>query len=281
MDQTAEVENSGAPDYQQAWQRAAGQLRMELSRAQYETWVASLQPVGYRDSVFTLAAGNQVGKDWVVSHLKPGISRLLGALMSEPVELRVVVRSPFDDPETEPSAPAETPAERGKARRAPAAGQAEDGEGGSAPSRRKLMLQRAYGSKRAQIIQPDRGMFVTNYFFNNWVPLIGQSAMVVILAARSMCYWNPLTGELRNSVETDMADLARRASVSVRTVKEVLNNELVQRYFLRYRVRRNMTPNGVRTAGISLLVRMDDPVTPQDQVEADLQSEDDWYLASS
>jgi hypothetical protein len=102
--------------------------------------------------------------------------------------------------------------------------------------------------------------------------------MAVILAARSMCYWNPMTGELRNTVETDMSTLAARASVSVRTVKDVLNNELVERYFLRYKVRRVMTPNGVRTAGIVLQVRMDDPLTPADQVAYNLPEEEIWYL---
>ena len=145
-------------------------------------------------------------------------------------------------------------------------------------SKRKVMLQRAYGSERAKLIQPERGMFVTSYFFNNWLPLLGHSALAVILAARSMCYWNPLTGELRNVVETEMGELAERAAVSVRTVKDVLNTELVQRYFLRYRVRRVMTPNGVRTAGISLQVRMDDPLTPIDQVKTGLMEEEEWYL---
>jgi len=136
------------------------------------------------------------------------------------------------------------------------------------------MLQRAYGSERAKLIQPERGMFVTGYFFNNWLPLLGHSALTIILAARSMCYWNPMTGELRNVVETEMGELAERAAVSVRTVKDVLNAELVQRYFLRYRVRRVMTANGVRTAGISLQVRMDDPLTPLDQVKTGLMEEE-------
>ncbi len=62
-------------------------------------------------------------------------------------------------------------------------------------------------------------MFITGYLFSNWLPLIGHSAFAVILAARSLCYWNPMTGELRNVVETEMGELASRAAVSVRTVK--------------------------------------------------------------
>ena len=69
------------------------------------------------------------------------------------------------------------------------------------------------------------------------------------------------------------------AAVSVRTVKDVLNTELVQRYFLRYKVRRIVTPNGVRTAGILLQVRMDDPLTPEDQAAYSQPEEELWYSA--
>jgi hypothetical protein len=140
------------------------------------------------------------------------------------------------------------------------------------------MLQRAYGTERARIIQPERGMFTTLYLFNEWLPLIGHSAFAVILAARSLCYWNPMTGEMRNVIETEMSVLARKASVSVRTVKEVLSSELVQHNFLRYKVRRIMTVNGVRTAGISLVVRMDDPLTPADQERSGVGEEEHWFL---
>jgi hypothetical protein len=58
----------------------------------------------------------------------------------------------------------------------------------------------------------------------------------------------------------------------------VLNNELVEQYFLRYKVRRMMTPNGIRTAGIYLQVRMDDPLTPQDQASSSLPEDEIWYL---
>src|SRR3989337_3721832 len=78
-------------------------------------------------------------------------------------------------------------------------------------SPRKLMLHRAYGSERARVIQPERGMFMTLYFFQQWLPLIGHSAFTVILAARSMCYWNPKTGEPRHSIETELSELAPRA----------------------------------------------------------------------
>jgi len=257
-------------DHRHAWRMVVDQLRMEMSKASFDTWVQPLEPLGYKNSVFTLRAYNTYGRDWVENRLKSRITRLLEGLYGEPVTLRLVVDElPIDDR----SSQSETVSGdiRSKTDR-------EQKETPSLTPSRKMMLQRAYGTERARVIQPERGMFLTLYFFSEWLPLIGHSAMAVILAARSMCYWNPMTGELRNTVETDMSTLAARASVSVRTVKDVLNNELVERYFLRYKVRRVMTPNGVRTAGIVLQVRMDDPLTPADQVAYNLPEEEIWYL---
>lgn len=257
-------------DHRHAWRMVVDQLRMEMSKASFDTWVQPLEPLSYKNSTFTLRAYNAFGRDWVENRLKSRITRLLEGVYGEPVTLRLVIDDlPVEDRETQSEIASET------AR--PKSDKDQKGPPPLAPSR-KVMLQRAYGTERARVIQPERGMFLTLYFFSEWLPLIGHSAMAVILAARSMCYWNPMTGELRNTVETDMSTLAARASVSVRTVKDVLNNELVERYFLRYKVRRIMTPNGVRTAGIVLQVRMDDPLTPADQVAYNLPEEETWHL---
>ena len=257
-------------DFQQVWEVVSGQLRLEMSKNLYETYIQPLQARGCDGEVFTLAAGNTYMREWVESRLKKPIARQLEGLLNRRVSLRIVV-----DEVEQPLRPSLVLAPVNLAE----IGQAEAAlpAGNGKTSSRKLALQRAYGSKRAAVIQPERSLIITQYFFSNWVPLIGHSALAVILAARSMCYWNPLNGELRNELETEMGELAQRAAVSVRTVKSVLNDELVRKYFLRYRTRRIMTPNGVRTAGILLLVRMDDPLTPDDQVSYALPEDELWY----
>lgn len=265
-----------------------GSLRAEMSRALFETWVQPLRPISYQNHVFTVGAYNTYGKAWVEERLGSRIARILEGLYNEPVTFKVAVSNSFykNAPGNPPPVPASSRAEAivaeipaaVKVKSVPLDAEVEADLAGE-PRNRKMMLQRAYGSERARLIQPERGMFITGYLFSNWLPLIGHSAFAVILAARSLCYWNPMTGELRNVVETEMGELAERAAVSVRTVKDVLNTDLVQRYFLRYRVRRVMTSNGVRTAGISLQVRMDDPLTPQDQVKSGILEEEEWYLA--
>ena len=265
------------PGLQESWQIVASQLRMEMHRADYETWVAPLRPMGFSEGVYRLGAYNSYALDWVESRLRSRITRLLEGLLLQPVTLKFALISDTTQHAEPPAAPAERlpepPVESPEKKRPQPS--AEKGEG--AGSARKLQLQRAYGTERARVIQPERGMFLTNYLFSNWLPLLGHSAFAVILAARGLCYWNPMTGELRNVVETDMSELARRANVSVRTIKDVLNQDYVRRNFLRYKVRRIMTPNGVRTAGIILQVRMDDPLTPEDQQAHNLPEEEHWF----
>lgn len=257
------------PGLQEAWQLVLGRLRPDMSKALFETWVEPLRPLRYQNGVATLGAANPYGRDWVDSRLKNSLSRLLEGVYGSPVQVEVVVDQGFAlGLSAPPMAPAVLP-EFPVAEEQPVP--AETGK------KRKLMLQRAYGNRRAAVIQPERGMFLTMYFFNKWLPLLGHSAAMIVLAARSLCYWNPMTGELRNTIETEMSELAQRAAVSVRTVKDVLASDLVQEYFLRYKVRRIMTSNGVRTAGITLQVRMDDPLTPQDQAENNLPEEEHWF----
>lgn len=257
---------------QEAWQLVLGRLRPDMSKALFETWVEPLRPLRYSNGIATIGAANPYGRDWVDSRLKSSLARILEGIYGTPVQVEVVVDNGFTVGPPALSSVATSPL--GNASEEEPA-QVETGPG----KKRKLMLQRAYGNRRAAVIQPERGMFLTLYFFNKWLPLLGHSAATIVLAARSMCYWNPLTGELRNTVETEMSELALRAAVSVRTVKDVLANDLIQSYFLRYKVRRIMTPNGVRTAGITLQVRMDDPLIPEDQAEFNLPEEDHWYAA--
>ena len=268
--------------YLDAWQMILDKLRADMSRVQYDTWVAPLHPMSYQDQVFTLGASNTYAREWVEKRLTSTVTHMLQGMFSEPVRLAVVVDNPFYDPDGRPAplivdarAPAEPQPES-----PPAPTSAPEKKGGEkSASVRKTMLQRAYGSERARIIQPERGMFITQYFFLKWTPILGHSAAATVLAARSLCYWNPITGEMRNEVETEMDLLARRAAVSLRTVKDVLSSDMIRRYFIRYRVRRMMTEHGIRTAGIPLRFPSDNPLPPENQKAANLPEEEAWYPA--
>lgn len=285
MDQLVQTRpySLSASSVDDAWEMVLGQLQSEMDKTSFETWVRPLKPVSYRDGVFTIGARNTYGRDWVEARLRSRLTNMLEGMLPSPVRIKLTVVNEFYHDESD-----KIPVDKERSSKQLSKPQKEEWieepesqldrpQGESTP--RKILLARAYGSERARAIQPERGLFLTLYFFEHWLPLIGHSGMAVVLAARSMCFWNPKTGELRNRVETDMAEIAAKANVSVRTVKDVLAGELVKKYFLRYTVRRMMTPNGIRTAGITLLVRMDDPLTPEDQDVLNLPEAERWYPA--
>ena len=83
MDQAVEqptLVHSEPPDFQEAWQMVASQLRMEMKRTDYETWVQALKPLGFKEGVFRLGAANSYARDWVESRLRMRISRLLESI---------------------------------------------------------------------------------------------------------------------------------------------------------------------------------------------------------
>ena len=271
METTAELK-----DYQKAWQLVLGQLQLGMKRSDYKTWVDPIVPLGFNGNPdkYRLAVMNEYNKRIINSRMQSQISRLLSGFYKRDVEVEVIVSNDFES-ESEPEnsndprsidqiEPERPPTNKQPKKLPPEENQNKD-ENLPPKSKRKFILEQAYGDKRAALIQPDKGLYITKYMMEKWLPLLGHSTLVTIFIVRKFCYWNPYTGEKRDTIETDMSELANEACVSVRTLKTILKNDLVKRYFIRYSVRRVMTPNGIRTAGIRLQVRMDDPLTPEDQ----------------
>jgi hypothetical protein len=261
-----------------------------MRNVDYETWVKAIVPLGFNGNPdkFRLAVVNKYNKDMIESRLNSRISRLLSGVYKRDVELEVVIMNKFSDGDGRISDSALQPDDQQKKIQLPPPEKTprkasqnvldiDEDQDLPAPSKRKVVLQRAYGDERASVIQPDKTVYVTKYFLEKWLPLLGHSTLIVIMMTRKVCYWNPYTGEKRDILETEMGELAKQACISVRTLKTVLKNDLVKRYFIRYTVRRVMTPNGIRTAGIRLQVRMDDPLTPQDQEALGSYESGTWF----
>jgi len=64
-------------DASQAWQSVLGQLRMEMPRASFDTWVRDTEAVSLEDGKLTISARNDYARDWLESRLQSTVSRLL------------------------------------------------------------------------------------------------------------------------------------------------------------------------------------------------------------
>lgn len=76
---------------EQAWQATLGQLKMDMSKAAYETWVKNCELVAYSDTRFTIAVANPYARDWLESRLSSTINRMLTGFMDRPQEVNFVL----------------------------------------------------------------------------------------------------------------------------------------------------------------------------------------------
>jgi chromosomal replication initiator protein len=76
---------------QQAWQATLGHLKMEMSKAAFDTWVRSTEFLSYDQNTFTIGVQNAYARDWLESRLSSTVSRSLTGLMKSGQTVKFVV----------------------------------------------------------------------------------------------------------------------------------------------------------------------------------------------
>ncbi len=60
---------------------------MEMTKADFDTWVKALQPLNCIAGVFRVTAVNQYGLDWCEARIKNMVSRMLSGWLAAPVKV--------------------------------------------------------------------------------------------------------------------------------------------------------------------------------------------------
>lgn len=84
---------------EQAWQATLGQLRMDMSKAAYDTWVRDAEMVACDDQRVTIATPNAYARDWLENRLSTQIHRTLSGIMNRSMQVEFIIR------QAEPEAP--------------------------------------------------------------------------------------------------------------------------------------------------------------------------------
>jgi len=78
-------------NHQQAWQSVLGQLRLEMPRASFETWVRDTEAQALEEGLLTIAVRNVYARDWLESRLTSTVQRLLVGILNQSVSVQFVV----------------------------------------------------------------------------------------------------------------------------------------------------------------------------------------------
>ena len=72
------------------WQAVLGRLELEVSRANFETWLAGTTPHSVRGSELLVEARSAFRADWLNANMAPVVERCLGAIEGERLAVRFV-----------------------------------------------------------------------------------------------------------------------------------------------------------------------------------------------
>lgn len=128
-----------------------------------------------------------------------------------------------------------------------------------------------------EIVHPDQRYW---YFIRRWLPALSGNAVKIIMALRGQLYFNPRSGELRNTIDDlDLRHLAELTGLSVKTLtrefKKMADPDDSEGRDLKAFISKTPTwaqigQNRFRQRPNTYYVAMDDPIHPDDQ---------EWYEA--
>ena len=124
-----------------------------------------------------------------------------------------------------------------------------------------------YIDARNALTQPEKMVFVSQYFRRSWMPALGPLGTAIVIYLRGACYYNRKTGETRDTVQISQREIAIGCGCSVPTIKrELERNEALRRFVkISPEWERDGASGRVRQLENHYQIAMDDPLTEVDE----------------
>ena len=190
-----------------AWNAAIGQLRMEMSKASFDTWVSSARLLEVSDGVFTIGTYNAYSRDWLESRLTTTLSRMITGILGQSTSIQFVVLSDIvnREDEAEPEREAENKLE-------------------TARPPDELEIQDITRELHTLIVQPDKVVVVPKYLLR-WLPLIGPDLFWMVIAFRQARFLNTISSNRNKAFTARAEEIYRWSGMSRATFWRNLDRE--------------------------------------------------------
>lgn len=188
--------NGSSIQPEQAWQMTLDQLRLDMPKASFDTWVRDTSFVSFEAGILSVGTPNSYGREWLVSRLTSTVTRLLTGIMNQHVEIQFVVIE--EEPEIEQDGLPED----------------EDPTQDKHPS--VLTLQAEYQSIYDEIVQPDQVIVVPGYFLR-YIPLLGLELSWLYIGFRQAAYEAGAAKNPGKKFGAPSKKVARYSGMSMRT----------------------------------------------------------------
>jgi hypothetical protein len=86
-----EASDSILAEADRIWQATLGELRLQVTKATFDTWVRNTRLVSHQEGVFVVGTQNEFARDWLANRLLTTVERTLTGIVGHPVEARFVI----------------------------------------------------------------------------------------------------------------------------------------------------------------------------------------------
>ncbi|HWQ84998.1 MAG TPA: DnaA N-terminal domain-containing protein, partial [Anaerolineales bacterium] len=152
---------------ERAWQMALDQLRLDMPKASFDTWVRDTSFMSFEDGVFTIGTTNAYGREWLASRLTSTVTRLMSGILNLQMVVEFIVTEEILENEEDGFLEEEIPV----------------------PDKHPtvLSIQAEYQSIYDEIVQPDHVIVVPGYFMR-YIPLLGLELAWLYIGFRQSAY---------------------------------------------------------------------------------------------
>ncbi|MEN4011394.1 MAG: hypothetical protein ROW48_05130 [Bellilinea sp.] len=146
---------------------ALDQLRLDMPKASFDTWVRDTSFVSFEDGVFTIGTSNSYGREWLASRLTSTVTRLMTGILNQQLVVEFIVTEEILENEDDGFFEDEIPV----------------------PDKHPtvLSIQAEYQSIYDEIVQPDHVIVVPGYFMR-YIPLLGLELAWLYIGFRQAAY---------------------------------------------------------------------------------------------
>ena len=194
--------NGSSIQPERAWQMALDQLRLDMQKASFDTWVRDTSFVSYEDGVFIIGTPNAYGREWLASRLTSTVTRMLTGILNQQVEVQFIVgEEPVDEDEE-------------------AEGDKYVQQTAIPPEQHQevLALQAAYQSVYDEIVRPDQVIVIPGYFLR-YIPLLGVELAWLYIGFRQAAYEAGAARQPGKKFGAPAQKVARYSGMSLRTFR--------------------------------------------------------------
>ncbi len=181
---------------ERAWQMALDQLRLDMPKASFDTWVRDTSFVSFEDGVFTIGTSNSYGREWLANRLTSTVTRLMTGILNQQLVVEFAITEETIDSEEDSFLEDDDPVRDTR------------------PT--VLSIQAEYQSIYDEIVQPDQVIVVPGYFMR-YIPLLGLELAWLYIGFRQAAYEAGATRQPGKKFGAPSKKVAHFSGMSTRT----------------------------------------------------------------